>query len=806
MLDQTRKTMKSFIEKVVSLYILLILGFTVNAQELSGKIMDPTGKELPFANVVLMEEDSSFVNGTISEANGSFVINSEKSGNYLLKTSMIGYQTTYETISLPTSKTVNIELKEDTQQLDEVIVSAKKPLYEKKADRTVVNVRNRVSSKGQSALTILSRSPGVMVNQQSNSVSMYGKNGVMVMINGKISRLPQESIIQMLSSMSAANIEKIELITSPPAHYEAEGNAGLINIVMVENVDKGTNGNVTLGAGYNTGPTWDGSFNLNHRGNDFNFFLDYSFRSNDNNAPLVDRRTIYGDSFDQTIRSDQIRDYVETNHILRAGIEYDLNEKTNMNLLLTSSHRHWDLDAYSETVYRVSEDSMISTTMDIVEDNIEMDASASFGIRHRINAQQSLTMNLDYVYFVNDNPSQFDMVTDYNGSKEEELIDVSKDTPLDIKVVKIDYYNKFNDQLQFQAGLKGTISTFTNDVMVRNKFNEIWQENSDFTNFSTLDEKIGGIYTSLDWKPSDQISIYGGLRYEYTDSYLSSRSEQGLVDREFGNFFPNLKFSKKLGENTKVNASYSRRITRPQFNQMAPFVYFSGPNTFFSGNTALRPATTDNLDLSYLLKSWFISAKYSRINNSISRFQPELDRETNQQVYRSQNIEDFNIWSISSGLPIGITEWWEIREDVSVQYQSMQSAYQDSDITIGGVVAIVNGTSTFTLPKDFTVEISGNYISKQFWGIWEMKPMGQLDIGINKSLKNGSLTLSFSDIFHTNIWRMTANYPDNIARANWRYDVNLQSVNLTYSISFGNNKLKSVNLKSGSEEERNRLN
>lgn len=808
--------LSTIIFKLIIIVGCLLIGncATFAQVTIKGKVQDRQGAALPFSNVVLLSAiDSSLVTGTISDDQGIFSFDKIKPSHYLINTLMIGYQSVITPFHIEEEQTsasfIHITMLEDTTELDEVVIKAQKPLFEKQIDRTVVNVQSSITSTGKSALEILAKSPGVLVNRQNNTLSMYGKNGVSVMINGKMSRQPLEAVVQMLEGMSAANIDKIELITSPPAKYEAAGDAGIINIVMVENVDEGTNGSFGLTAGYNQGPTGGGNLNLNHRNKKINFFLDYALLSDKNESPWMQQRTLFGEvEFDRSVVSNQQRRHLLTTQNLRAGIEYTLNEKTSASILITGYRRNWDMDGLTDNVNNVSPDSVINTTMDLYESNIWQSLAGGMGVTHQIDAQQHIGIDIDYLYYVNKNPSHYYNTRESNtGNSEEELVDVTKNTPIHFKVAKIDYANQLSDQLRIEAGLKASFSSFVNAVSVNTLKEDQWIPNDDLSNLSDLDEKIWAAYASYDWKVSDALKIYGGLRYEYTDSYLSTPEEQGLVDREFGNLFPSINFSQKINEKSSINLAYARRITRPTFNDIAPFVYFTGPNAFFAGNPALRPAISDGIDLTYHHNSWWISLKYNDIKNNIGWLQPELNTDTNELVFRSQNMKYFRTWSISYSMPFSITPWWELQQDLSLYYQSYETAHLLPDFSDHAVSVSFNGTSTFTLPKDFAIELSGNFLSKQFWGVWEFEPMGQLDIGFKKKLKNnnGTLTLSFTDIFHTMVWKDEVVFPNGEAKISEIYDINAQSVNLTYVRTFGNKKLKSVNLKSASEEERKRI-
>jgi len=253
------------------------------AQKVSGLVQDQANAPLGNVSVVLIQaSDSTLVKGTLTKATGAYAFEQVPIGTYRVSATMAGYEAQYSppftiqangqpievaTLKLPTSG----------KQLGNVTVTAKKPPFEQKIDRMVVNVQSSITSTGSTVLDVLEKSPGVIVDRQNNNIAMGGKDGVVLMINGKINRMPVSAVAQMLAGMSANNIEKIELITTPPSNLDAEGNAGYINIVFKTSPDLGTNGSFSVTMAYNNREVPSGSFNFNHRTAKLNLYGDYSF-------------------------------------------------------------------------------------------------------------------------------------------------------------------------------------------------------------------------------------------------------------------------------------------------------------------------------------------------------------------------------------------------------------------------------------------------------------------------------------------------------------------------------------------------
>ena len=776
-----------------------------------GEVKAEDKQPVPFANVLLLQPtDSSLVLGSITSAEGKFSLNVQP-GAYLINISMMGYQSIFSLIEISTAQEkvyLNaFYLPEDVKQLDEIVVKGQKPLFEKQTDRTVVNVQSSITTAGNTALAVLEKSPGVVVNRQNNSLALNGKTGVLVMINGKVNRLPIDAVVQMLDGMSAANIEKIELITSPPAKYDAEGNAGIIHIVMTENPDTGTNGNFGITLGYNKAETLGGNFNLNHRSKRLNTFLNYSIHHDRNRHEWINERYRTVDNFTQTNMSSSHRKPLTIVQNLQAGVAYDFNDKTTASLLITGYRRKWDMTAETSNFNTITVDSTYVTKMSILEINKWQSASGSLGLKHQLDERQEINLSFDYLYYHNHNPSGYINETSLNKSpvSENEMIRVEKLTPINFKIANFDYTNNVSAKWSVDAGVKGTLSQFTNNVSVRRRVGDEMIIDPALTNLSNLDEKILAAYGAWQWQPHLNWSIQGGLRYEYTDTYLSTPEEDGVVDRQFGNLFPSLFVTHNLNEKSKLQMAYNRRITRPTFNDMAPFVFFIGPNTFVAGNLSLKPAISDGVDVSYQLKQWWVSLKYSYSQDEIAFLQPEYNAATDEQIFRSQNLKYMQTYGISTTFPVEITSWWEMQNDVSFYFYDYETQHLENNVHRSIKSLTLNTNNSFKLPENFSVEVSGYYQSASVFGISQFRPLGRLNFGIKKVLKNDAvITLAVNDLLNTSIWKLETDVEDNL-RSFMFYDWGIRSINLTYSHSFGNKKLKTVNIQSGSETERKRV-
>lgn len=789
---------------------------TVHAQ-ISGKVVDMQDVPLPYATVLLLNPtDSSLIKGTVTDERGNYALNHTEIGTYVLGMSMIGYEDAYSVLfHLPNNGTAynvsTIKLQTTTSLLKEVEVVEKRALFEQQIDRLVVNVENSITLSGVSALDVLKQSPGVAVNQQSNSLSMSGKEGVVVMINGKVIRMPPGAVVQMLGGMNADNVKKIELIHTPPANFDAQGNAGFINIVLKKNQDEGINGGLSVNAGYGRKEKAGGSINLNFRKNKINIFGDYSWKYNHSTDELNTYRAFEKEGVLYENNSEVNRDPTKT-HVqnARLGIDFHLTDNTIVGVLTSWAARHWTMKGIAHTSSFTN--GQLTNRSQFPSDELNRDRTnvTNINLSHKITEKQQINIDIDYATFFNNNPSNY---LNQNFDSNDNLLSetqsrVAKKTPLDIWVGKIDYTNNFSDNITLSLGLKGTTTSFDNDVLVEELHQGIWETAPIFSSEATMSEKVGAAYSALSWKMDESLELKVGLRYEFADINLSTVSGPNLINRTNGRLFPSLFISKAIDKDHKVQFAYSRRINRPSFKQLAPFFFFIDPTTVITGNSTLVPAIADAVKGTYIWKTLQMNVQYTYTDNLIGRFQPTIDVVNNTQLYGSRNFSDGHQAAISFSLPWTITDWWELRTNWTGQWTKINDEIESRSISFTNRSWYMNGSSILTLPEKYSIEVSGNYFSSTLFGSVLRKPFYTINIGFQKELKDnkGILKFSVNDIFESSNWRWTLDNP-NIDFTNTGAVGFAESVfRLTYSKRFGNNKLKGERKRAmGSAEEQQRV-
>jgi len=792
----------------------VFLSFNSHAQlQVKGIVNDENGTGISYASVLLLQSsDSTLVRGQVSSEKGVFSIDVSQEGNYFISVSAIGYEdASTKVFNLNKNNSpLNIgaiNAPEKSEQLNEVVIMAEKPMFEQKIDRTVINVQSNISRAGGTALDVLQRSPGVTVDKMNSAVSLSGKQGVRIMINGKISRIPMSAVVQMLDGMNAENIDRIELITTPPSKYEAEGDAGMINIVMKKTEDKGTNGSLSLFTGYGRNSKYGGTLNMNSRSKHMNVYGDLTSRT-DNSVQYFDTRwaiPINNEINETTSNND--RDSYTGIFSGNVGIDINAGKKTTIGGMFSFFDRRWDMDALADIKRTINQNPSTSLIMNTVEENDWLQLLGNINLKHEFNKDFSMTVDLDRINYNSSNPTDYyqDFFDTQGNPTTQEQLRSRKETGIDIFTSAIDFTSKLSDRVTLEFGAKGSFTELDNDIVVDRLENGGWNADEGLTVYAEMFENIGAGYSSATIKASDKLDLQLGLRYEHTLTNIDTETEKDVIDRNYGKWFPSIFINHRINDKNSWVASYSRRITRPSFFQLAPFVIFNDPNNFYSGNISLLPSFTDALKLEYRHKSILFSLQYSHDVNSITLFQPEIN-DDNQQVSTAQNLSYRDNFSAVLSFPVQVTKWWEIQLNGMGSVNKIKAVYTDEPITLTIQSFSFNGVQKFKISKTVTAEISGFYQSRNLFGIMETKPFGGLDFGLEKKFPNSSFRFSFSDMFNTNKFRWAAYLPSENLDTSAKLDFETRILNVTWSLNFGNNKLKGKRSgKTGSKDEQDRL-
>ncbi|MEM8906273.1 MAG: TonB-dependent receptor [Bacteroidota bacterium] len=792
--------------------LLMLPQWGASQTQIAGWVAAPDQERLAYANVLLLSSaDSTLVKGAVSAEDGSYAVEDVEIGTYVLSVSMVGYQTSYTQVFAIRGDDVlemNVTAGPLGTALTEVEVLARRPLFEQQIDRMVVNVENNITAAGGNALEVLARSPGVAVNQQSGTISLRGKQGVLVMVNGKSSRLPQEALTQMLSTISADNIQQIEIFSTPPAQFDAEGDAGVINIVLRKREGDGLNGAYSVNLGYGRRMKSGANLRFNYRNNRWSLYGDY--------APAF-RQRIRRYAFDRTIVNENNVFRTSTNNEPhsdqwvnrgRLGLDFYWSDKTVVGFLFSAYVDDIHIESINNADYDNGPQQQSSVRLEVEEDNKWSHWMSNFNIKHQFDEQRSLSIDYDHLNYRHNNPSTYQNVflnADKSPVRQQDLR-IAKTSPIDINVGKIDYRQGLGAQSEWSTGLKGTFSRFSNEVVVDTLAGDIWQLDENFSQSYRLSEDIAAAYTSFSTHFGEKTQMIVGVRYELTLSHFDSPELLDPIERDYGNWFPSFFLAHQINEQQSVQLSFSRRITRPSFNELAPFVNFMDPTTYFSGNPDLLPGLANSLKADYQWKTIQFSFLYSYDEDVIVRYQPTTNAENNVQVYTTENLDRRHLLDFSINFPVYIKKWWEMQNSIAGVWQRTEVDNNNQTAQVVERSLWLYSAHTFILPKDFILQLTGRYQSTSYYGLLQTLPRGALDIGLQKKWGQNTLRFSLSDVFRTDIWESKTDIPELQLQTTNLFDVETRIARLTYSRTFGSKKVKGArNRATGSDAERSRV-
>ncbi len=783
-----------------------------------GVVQNEHGRHLQYANVLLLKSsDSSLVMGMISDESGKYIFKNITNGKYLVTASFTGMIQVYTQMFEISSGKTEISppilyLKDADIQLMKVALAVKKPMFEQKIDRMVINVKNSITNAGGTALDVLEKSPGVTVNRQNNTIAVNGKNGVVVMLNGKISYMPMDALVQLLAGISAGNIDKIELITTPPAKYDAEGNAGYINVVLINNPDAGFNGSYFLTAGYGKKPLGGAGVNFNYRRARINVYGNYGF----NYEHVIQKAS----GLTQISRAANViantsfsnRDAMRQVHNARIGIDFQLDTATVIGALLSGYNNRWSMIADNGATIAIN--NLVDTIIKTVDNEINhwQNLMANLNFQHTFKPGKVIYFDANYIYYKDNNPNTY-LNAYYDKIKQllyQEDLRSGKVTPINFRVFSTDYTTPLGKKVTMEAGGKVSFSKFTNDVSVDNLKQNVWVRDPDLSANYLLKENIGSAYTSFTMNVNSKTTMKAGIRFEYTSSNLGTSQKSNIVNRKYGELFPTFYISQKLNDDNSINFSYSRRITRPTFNDLAPFTIFFDPKTFFTGNPALQPAIANALQASYIFKNYIFSLSYTYEKNTIESFQTQrIDTLTNLLYLSALNFKYEQFLTTSFSLPFNVNKWWSMQNNINIDWREVNTTYNGSPVKLQLFDYNINTTQRFVLPKDFSIELTALYSSPSYFGTAKLKPLYQLDFGLQKkfSNKNDILRFAASDMFNSGTnYRFVDKLPIRGTILRGSLNFGMIAYKLTYTHNFGNKALKDKRDRStGAEDELRRV-
>ena len=693
----------------------------------------------------------------------------------------------------------------DTTQLNTIYIRGKKPLVEVKNGIIILNVANSILATGNTAMQILARAPGVTVDQDGH-INLRGKSGVNVMINGKSSYLSAEQLANFLRSMNGNTIESIEFMTQPPSRYDASGSAGIINIKLKKANGYGTNGSVTAGFGYGRFHKANGGINFNHKEKHFSIYGNYDYANTKEYEELKLKRS-NTNAGELTFFNQHTYDVTQKgNNTYKAGIDYAINDRHILGIVFSGYNNKNTIQTENGT--RIGKSPLlVDSTIRAVNPGRSYYRHQSYNLNYKASIDtsgQEINADVAYSVFSNSNDIVYNNYF-YNPAGIQFKIPViyRNATPSAIKIWsgKVDYLLPFTAKSKLETGLKSSYVHTDNNLVFESYSQDYWKNDPYRSNQFIYTEYVNAAYANFS-KEFASTSLQIGLRAELTSSDGNSPTLQNRVKRNYFDLFPNLSLSHKFSEEHEGGMSYSRRIDRPDYHSLNPFIYFNDLFTYYQGNPLLKPQYTNSVELTYgYHKKLNFTLGYSHTKDVIST---TLVTDTVRKTLyiNDQNLASQHTYNLNVNMPVAITGWWNTANNATFYYTGFDSPdLMGTAFHSGKATYLLNTTQSFSISKSINAEASANYRSAQVYGTYAVKPLYSVDLGISNSFADNraSIKIAANDIF-------------NLAKARISSAIALQDYQLiqkqesrifriTFSYNFGNNLIKARKAKKNAADE-----
>ncbi len=732
--------------------------------EIKGNLVDADNQEaLPYATITLFQtQDSSMVSGGITDERGTFSLQAP-AGNYFATINFMGYASkNISELSLDPGQKIldlgEISINAQTTDLDEVVVKGEKDFVELALDKKVFNVSQDPINAGRTAADILGNLPSVTLDGQGN-VSLRGSNNVQILIDGKPSGLLSFDGAEGLRQLQGGLVDNIEIITNPSARYQAEGMAGIINIVLKKERSQGINGSFdfTVGQPDNYGA----AINMNYRRENLNFFVNYGLIYRDIENPHNSLyQEVYGEDTAFITRQRNISRQTVLNNNIQLGADYFFNEN---NILTTSfTYRHAKGTRNTEIEYMdylFNNENLQSITRRFQDEN-EIEPNLEYSLNYKRNfgrKDHELTALLTYIDNWEDSQQRYTQKSfspDDTPSGEPDALQRSDNYETEKQLLlQADYVYPFGEKGKLEAGIRSTLRDITNDFLVTELQEQEWVALEGLDNDFYYDENIYAAYMILGNK-TNKIGYQVGLRWEYTDLTTELKQTNEVNQRDYPNFFPSAHFTYDLPNQHALQLSYSRRLHRPTYNDLTPFVTFYDNRNYFSGNPDLNPEYTHAIEaghIKYFENASISSAIYYRhTDDKILRIR-EVTEEglSNTRPFNLLTEDAYGAEFISSYQPLS---WWKMGLNLNFYRAMIDGSNLDQTFESDTYTWFGRLNSRFTLWENTDVQLRGNYEAPQKTPQGRQLATAFLDMAVSRDiLKNkGTLTLNIVDIFRSN--------------------------------------------------------
>lgn len=695
-----------------------------------------------------------------------------------------------------------------TQKLNEVVVKSKKPFVEMQVDKLVLNVQNDIVATAGTVFEILQRAPGVTISNDE-TINLAGKAGVNVLIDGRPTQLSGKDLANYLKSTPGSVVDKVEIIMNPSAKYDAQGNAGIINIKMKKNTVKGTNGNLSSSYTQSNHPNYNFSGNLNRRKGKWNWFINATARKSRQNTIGAINRFVNSNGIQKTFANSTVDEDASKNISLKAGADFSLNSKSIFGFMI-KGNEYWS-KLYTPGITLIQTNSKTDSSLQTINYNKERTSRYNYNFNYRFEDTLGNEFNIDADYSSFKNNKNGMVTTDLLNAQNIKYAYTANDqdvqTDISIYSLKTDFTRQFKkSNSKIEAGLKW------NTVKTRNNLQAyVWNVNkftadTGRTNIFNYTETMFAAYASYSQKIK-KWEYQFGLRAEGSVIHGTSRDLKNrhinYPDTSYFNLFPTAFVRYTVNENNSFGISYGKRINRPTYQDLNPFEYIYDNYTRESGNPNLLPEYSNNFELTYSYKSALnLGLGYSITNNSfqsISTQKGEITEESDYNIGKQKRIY------LSVNLSVPITKWWDGYVNLNPFYKEYKGAIAQGKLDNSTWGMSWYCSNNFSLPKKWKLQLSswGNVATLD--GIYKASGLGSVDAGVSKAFLKDKMTIRISatDIFNTQRWRQQVNFGD--VNFNYQRKWESRTIRLQLTWKFGKTSYKARERELGAQDQLDRI-
>lgn len=804
--------------KYTALILFLLISQFVKAQQggtqIQGSVYSSDNEPAMFSTIMLLDQDSVLIGGALTKEDGSFIIEKVAPGNYSIQVKNMGFHTyTSKKLSIASNENLSLDkitLIPSTTQLDEAVVTARKAMVEIRADKIVYNVASSPNASGNNGMELIGKAPGIIVDMDKNII-LQGKSGVQIYINGRPTRLSGNDLTNFLESLRSENIESMEIITNPSSKYDAEGTAGVINIVLKKNTSLGFNGNATGSFSQGTFSRSSVGTSLNYSGEKINLFTTLSLSDNTWQTDFDETTYQSGFLLDKNSKSENNSKAIN----FSGGLDYTINPEQSVSIdgrvlvnkrdnVLRSTTGVFDTTdlVNGEILKAAALDKMPSENYilnanyrNVFSETANLSADLSFG---KYSSKKNTLQPNDYVNAV-DGAILRTLNKEYDAN-----------TQIDLWSVKVDYEKKLK-KITLSSGAKYSYITTGNQLAFYNVENGVPVFDKTKSNDFNYLEKVAALYFILNVNPTDKLMINAGLRMENTSSlgHLESeiQTDNNRVSRNYTDFFPNLGISFDDKKNNALSISYGRRITRPNYQDLNPFESRSSELSAWKGNPFLKPNYIDNYQISYSFKrKLVISNTYSVTHDFFATIFEISQQKGNVLIPRNMQKATNNGLSVS--YPLRVIKWWDLSSFFNYNFETYKGDLNGTKIDLKASTYNLRLQNYIQLPKAVTMELTYYLNSPWIWrGSVNVEGYSGLSIGVKKEFLDKKLLvqLTGNDILNTSSdYHYKSNYGGMIVDGVISFDSRRAGISATYK--FGNQKAKARKKgKSAIDDELNRI-